>query len=434
MEHPGDLPSGKDSVARVPLGIGTGAAGRAPYISSDKTTMTISTEQTSDADREALLRPLRVMHVFGGRILSGVETSILTLSAGQRDHVDEVVLVPLAEGSFDVEARRRGFTVDPLNKRCRYDVAQIPKLARMIKRHRIDLVHSHAVNGAFYACPAGRLARVRAQVCHFRAPTAASLEDVYRWNLLRVLADKYHRWLTRWCQRLITVSPALRDELIRDGVPPEKVVYVPNETNLSTYDRSGAAREAIRAEFRMTPDLTVIGTVARLAAFKNIPLLLRAAKPLTEAHDDVRLVIVGDGPDRPALERMARDLGIDQKVYFAGWRNDVARVLSAFDLFALPSRTEGMPNTVMEAMALGKPVVATDVGGVAELVKDEETGLLVPSDDLERFTGALSRMLEDRQFAGRVASAGREFIEKNHNGSTVAGRVLDVYVDLLKNR
>jgi hypothetical protein len=142
-------------------------------------------------------RPLRVMHVLGGRVRSGVETFLLTLAEVQRREGHEPIFVPLAEGPFTEEARDLGFRIVPLLKRRRLDVLSIPRLARLIRDHKPDVLHSYAVNGAFYACPAGRMLGFPAHVGHFQADTEESLEDVIRWRLPRSLANKYHIWLTR---------------------------------------------------------------------------------------------------------------------------------------------------------------------------------------------------------------------------------------------
>ena len=383
-------------------------------------------------ETETRLRSLRVMHVFGGRVRSGVETSILTLAGGQRQGLGEVVLVPLAEGAFTGEARDLGFTVAPLNKKRRYDVFSIPRLARIIKQHRIDILHSHAVNGSFYACPAGRLAGVRGQVCHFHAPTTESLEDVYRWKLPRVAAYRYHLWLTRWCQRVITVNPALRRDLIRRGAPPEKVVFIPNALDPDDYDHTRAARRALRDELGLPPEVSVVGAVARLSAFKNFPLLLRAAKRLLDAREPVCFVLAGDGPDRPMLEKMAAELGIARDVHFLGWRKDVSRVLSGFDVFVLSSSSEGFGLSMMEAMATGLPIVATDVDGPRVLVEHGETGLLVPSGDAGRMAEAIRSLVHDKDRARRFGQAGRARTERDFTEDRLIESVENVYASILE--
>ncbi|MEE8450753.1 MAG: glycosyltransferase [Thermoguttaceae bacterium] len=391
-----------------------------------KTANPVKTESAANASR-----PLRVMHVFGGRVRSGVETSILTLAGGQREDGDEVILTPLGNGSFTTEARDLGFTVEPLDKRRRYDLLSIPRLARLIRRRRIDIVHSHAINGAFYACPAGRLAGVRAQVSHFRGDTAATLEDVYRNELPRRMALKYHLWLTRWCRRLITVNPVLRDDLIRDGIPPDKIVFIPNATDADACLGAKEDVDVVRAELELPPEARVVVAIGRLAPVKNLPMLLEAVKRLIEHDRNLRLVLVGDGPDQQMLQEMARRLGISGNVRFTGWRDDTARIIAAADLYALTSTTEGMPNSVMEAMALAVPVVATDVGGMKELVHHEQTGLLVASGDADQLAESIRSLLSDKDRARRLGEAGRTLVRQEFTASALVQRVRQVYLEAL---
>jgi glycosyltransferase involved in cell wall biosynthesis len=380
---------------------------------------------------ETAARPLRVMHVFGGRVRSGVEAVVLDFVDCLLRAGGEAVLVPLAEGPFVQQARDLGFTVHSLAKKRRYDVIRIPKLARLIKQHSIDIVHSHAVNGAFYGCPAGRMAHVPGQVSTFHAGTKETLADVYRWELPRTLAHRYHIWVTRCCQRLTTVTPMLREELIRTGIPAEKIVYVPNSIDLDIFQRARPQRDALRAEFGLAPQTTVVGSIARLSKAKNLPLLLNAAKRLIDARLDVSFVVVGDGPERDSLERTARGLGIASRVHFAGWRDDIPEMLAAFDIFGLSSLTEGLPKAALEAMASGIPIVATDVGGMSQLVRHGETGLLVPAGDLDQLTEAIRSLIRNPDQAQRMGQAGHVLVSRQFSPTVMCRRIMEVYTDVL---
>jgi len=370
--------------------------------------------------------PLRVMHVMGGLIRSGVDSIILTLAEGLRQIGGEAVLVPLVKGRIAEEAGELGLTVDPLGKKFRYDLFSILKLARLIKKHKIDILHSWEVNGAFYACPAGRLAGV-AQVNSWQIDPRESLKQIYRRRLFRQLSFRYYIWLMRFCQRVITATPELHRALIDGGVSPIKVNYMPNGIDVDAYDFKENTRKTILSELKLPSDVTVIGTACRLQLIKNIPMLLKTAKRLIDAKEKVRFVIVGDGTERQMLEDMVAELQITEYVRFTGWRTDAPKLMSAFDIFALTSKDEGMPIVVLEAMALGKPVVGTNVGAMNECVLHGQTGLLVPSDNVNQMTEFLRLLVRDKDRACRFGEAGRTLVKRQFSKEIMVQRTLEVY-------
>jgi len=385
-------------------------------------------------DSEGPARPLRVMHVLGGRMRSGVESVVLDLADGLRRHGGEPLLVPLAEGEFTEEARDRGFRVEPLEKRFHGDVLSIPRLTRMIKRHQIDVLHSHAHNGAFYGCPAGRLARGCEQVSTVHIDTEKSTADFFRWKLPCKLTARCYVWLMRWCRRVTTVNAALRDDLIRRGQPREKVVFIPNGIDLACCEPAGGEREAVRNELGIPDGTHVIGAVSRLAPFKNFPMLLTVARQLVDHGENIRLLIVGDGPERDKLESMAAELGIASHVHFTGWRTDAPRMISAFDVFAMTSHIEGAPIAALEAMALAKPIVTTEVGIFAEFPDYREMGLTVAPDDVAQMTAVIRSLLHDREQARRAGELGRNLVEREFNKDVMVRRMMGIYRDVLAER
>lgn len=382
-------------------------------------------------ERDRSLHPLRVMHVLGGRMRSGVESVVLDLADGLRRRGGEPILVPLADGLFTEEARSRGFQVEPLQKRFHGDLFSIVRLARLIKRLGIDILHSHAHNGAFYACPAGRLAGLRGQVSTVHIDTQQSTADFFRWRLPCALTARYYIWLMRWCRRVTTVNPALRDDLIRQGQPSEKVVFIPNGIDLDAYRPAAGQREAVRCELGIPAGTRVIGTVARLAPFKNFPMLLKVARQLVDEQEDIRFVIVGDGPDRRDLEKMAAELGIAGYVHFLGWRTDVSRLLSAMDIFVMTSWIEGCSIAALEAMALSKPVVSTRVGIFTELPELSDMGLLCAPGDVGEMVRALRPLVRDEKLARRAGELGRAVAERDFTKDVMTDRMMNVYHDVL---
>ena len=377
--------------------------------------------------------PLRVMFVMGGVIRSGVDSVILTLAEGLRRRGHIPVITPLGTGLVAREAAESGFTVAPLAKKRRVDVASIPRLAGMVRRHRIHILHSHELNAAFYACHAGILAGVT-QVNSWHIPPVESLKQNWRNPTVPRLAHRYYLWLMRFCTSVITVSPELYRQLLEGGVPGEKVHFVPTAIDLGVYSPEERVRRDARAEFGIPADVTVIGTAGRVQLQKNLPLFVRVAHNLVEQGQKVRFLIVGDGTDRGIVERTIADLGVAREVTITGWRRDVPRVMQAFDIFLLTSTSEGMPIVALEAMALKLPVVGTDVGAMRQCVVHGQTGILVPSGDQPGLVHALSGLLRDPQRASRMGEVGRARVERDFTADAMVRKHLEIYRGAMRRR
>lgn len=206
---------------------------------------------------------------------------------------------------------------------------------------------------------------------------------------------------------LVNSAAAERELLGRFGVPASKVVSVGTGVDLRRIAEARAGEE-LGNELRIA-GRTVVGIVAKLSPVKGHEHFLRAAAGVVKAHDDVAFLVVGDGPRRQMLAKMAKDLEIADAVIFAGARDDVPSLLKLMDVFVLSSLSEGSPNAVLEAMAAGLPVIATDVGGLPDMVIDGESGILVPPGDSEALGNAISKILEDPE---RAAAMGRMGLTK----------------------
>ncbi len=369
---------------------------------------------------------MRVMHVFGGRYRSGVESIVLAIAGGACAAGHEVILTPLATRDGFKEGTDVGCVVDALDKRGSLSIGSIRRLARKIRSRGVDLVHSHAVNGAFYASPAARLAKVK-HVHTVHVDTKQSLLDVCRAAWPRSVAHWMHTRLARMADHVTTVNPDLREALLRQGVPASDVTFIPNCIDVSRFDDAPASQADVRRELGIPLDARVVGTVCRLSRFKNLPMLLRAAKAVAEGGHPVHLLIAGEGSEGDALKSLANELGIGDRVCFAGWRSDTHRVYGAMDVFALSSLIEGMPVAVLEAMAARLPVVATRVGGTGEVVTDGVTGFMAESEDEAAFTEKLTRLVAAPEQGRAMGAKGRERVEQAFTPEAISARYLELY-------
>jgi glycosyltransferase involved in cell wall biosynthesis len=224
---------------------------------------------------------------------------------------------------------------------------------------------------------------------------------------------KIDKFCLKRYERVYCVSPDLVDECKAAGVRHDKLLLLENGIDTVEYTRRKTVAEA-KAELGLPTDRVVIGAAGRLEPEKAFDLLIRAAAELKAGHN-VGLVIVGEGHDRPRLEALAAELGITDRVKLAGWQSDVKRWFEAMDVFALSSRREGLPNVLLEAMALGVPCVATRIAGVPRLITDGVSGRLVPADDLPALVSGLREVLSDAGTADRFRREGRATIETRYS-------------------
>jgi len=271
------------------------------------------------------------------------------------------------------------------------------RLARLFRRTRAQIVHTRNAEAFFYGFVAAKIAGVPAIV---HSEHGRSFDD----RPLRLAAQ---RWLTRFTSAVFTVSEQLKSDLVRfAAIPPAAIDVLHNGVDVDRFAvRDAQSRERRRAAWRIGVDDPVIGSVGRLAPVKDHALLLRAVAAL---HTKAHVVIVGDGPERESLQMVADGLGIASRVRFPGHSDDVRGDLAGFDVFALPSRNEGMSNTLLEAMAASLPVVVSDVGGNPEIVRDGVDGLSFPSGDHLALAQHLDRLCADAALRARLGGAGHD--------------------------
>lgn len=363
---------------------------------------------------------MRIVHLVIGGEIAGGQLIALQLARGARDRGDVVSFVSPADGPFAVRAREEGFAVDLADLGRTHRIDGMLRLARLLRRERADVLHTHTLAAAnALARIAGRLARVPVVshlhiANHFRPST-------------RALLARVDNVTARLAAALVAVSEDTRRAYEEQGYPRcIRVVY--NGVATLSADANG-----LREELSIPADAPLIAEVARLCDVKGQRELIDAVARLPGA----RAVLVGadleqDGAYEQALRQRAEELGIADRVVFVGYREDAARVVAAADVFALPSWTEGLPLVVLEAMALGRPVVATTVGGTPELVADGETGLLVPPRDVEALTAALKRVLDDEALRRRFGEAGKRRVAERFSSEAMTREVLALYDEVAR--
>ncbi|MFN8455458.1 MAG: glycosyltransferase [Anaerolineae bacterium] len=325
----------------------------------------------------------------------------------------------------DIE--RLGIPVDLLALRHLRDLPAAGQLLRYLRQQQTDLLHTQLEFADTLGSLAARwLGLPSVSTLHtFDDPPKGS--RTY-WRL------KLRWWsLAHFCDRIIAVSEGTRQHHLRvGGLPPHKVITLYNGIDLSRFEHVAKIdRSTIRQTLSLPPDAPVLVTVAVLRPPKGIQYMIEALPAILAQAPDTHYLIVGSGEHQNALQDLARQTGVTERVIFAGARPDIPDLLAASDLFVLPTLTEALPTVLAEAMAAVKPIVVSNVGGVPEMIEHHHNGLLIPPADPARLAQACLQLLQNPDQARRMACAGREIVEQRFNIQRQAQRLAELYEELL---
>lgn len=373
--------------------------------------------------------PVRIWHVRNSDRFGGPERLILdqcSLAAPGFEMVITSFGADDAPHPFLDAAAARGLATKHLPQGGSYDPRLVRRLRRAIESDRPDLLVGHDYKADLLLRLASRGLGI---------PRVAVVHGYTGENLKVRLFEALDRRLLRKMDAVIVVSEALGSALAEGGIDPDRIHVVTNAIDVETVAAAAASgRERVRAEWRVGAD-TVLLCLARLSPEKGQDVLLEAFATLrANADQPLRLVLVGDGATREALAQQARALGITDAVHFAGWRDDPHACLGAADIVVLPSRSEGFPLAALEAMAAGRAVVATRVGGVADMLDEGRSGALVPPDEAAALCAALSTVLGDPEARARQVAAARARVTARYGAEGQARALEAVYRDVFARR
>ena len=356
---------------------------------------------------------------------SGAEKQFTLLATHlPKDEFDVSAIALTRGGPFAEELLAAGIPVTVIGKRTKFDPTTFFRLRSELRRLQPDILHTWL----FAANAYGRLCAGVVPV----AKIVVSERCVDSWKA------GWQLWIDRRLigrtDRLIGNSPSVV-EFYRDlGIPAEKLGCIPNGIELPPLPTTTNAenRASLLRELDFPRDAFVVGYIGRLAKQKRVEDLIWTVETLRQIRPQLRLVIVGDGPERERLEGFARDVRVSPYVRFLGHREDASRWLQLFDVFCLASSFEGMSNSVMEAMSFGKPVVASDIPANRELVVQSETGFLPKLADTVGFMQFVRRLIDEPGLAESLGRAGRERIQQFFSISRMADAYAEVYRNLLR--
>lgn len=370
--------------------------------------------------RIKLLKMITNFHIGGTErqvvnLARGIDSSRFDLHLASLSHcgelLDELDTLNVPQPEFKIASLYDPFTG-----------WQVMRLAGYLRKNLIQIVHSYGFYPNVFSVLAARLAGT--------AIVVASIRDTG--EILAPMRRRAQRMVCRLAHCIVVNADAVRQSLVNQGYNPARIVVIRNGIEMSRFNpRNTGARSRVREELGMPNSVRLVVVSSRLNQMKGVEYFLDAAAELARRFPDVRFLIVGDGASRKELEQQARLLGLEQRVFFTGFRTDVPEVLQEAAVSVLPSLSEGLSNSLLESMASGVPVVATQVGGNPELVEDGVTGALVPPKDSKALLFAITRLLEDGNLAARFSQAGRQRAESLFSVERAVAETQTLYQRLL---
>jgi glycosyltransferase involved in cell wall biosynthesis len=380
--------------------------------------------------------PYRVAHVIGSLRVGGAEKLLVsTLRELDKGRFESFVCCTGNDGqALRPDVEQHGIPVRAFGSGRFWDVRELVRLAAFFRKQKIDIVHTHLPDSNMIGRISASLACVPVVVSTIHNIFVPGSLTGVKVRIKTAVERFTARRMTTW---LIAVSKAAGDSHVQWwGLDPARMVVIPPFIMLEQFEPTGDASllQQKRDELQLAPGQRVVISVGSLNPKKGQKYLLDAAARVLRVVPDVRFLIVGDGPIRDELLKASADAGLASNVTFTGVRRDIRELLAISDVFASSSLWEGLPQVFLEAMAMGKPVVATRVGGVPEVVDDGKTGLIVPPGDSEALAQALLTALSDPVRMQAMGTAGRERIHAEYGATVVVRKIEQLYESLLAGR
>lgn len=384
--------------------------------------------------------PVKVLHIITRLIVGGAQENTIYTAAllDQRRFAVEVLSGPQtgSEGSLIEETRERGIPltilpnlvrqVSPIN-----DLLALWKLTRLMRQRRFQIVHTHSSKAGILGRLAARLAGVPVIV---HTVHGWSFHD-YMSPFVRSTYITLERWMATFSDALIVVTNKDIEKGLRHNIGrANQYRLIRSAVPLDEFDPSAGERSAAHKEFGIPDDAIVVGTIGRFSEQKNPFDWARVAARVSRVQPGVWFLLVGDGPLRSDLEELLRKEGIADKTVLAGLRRDVPRMISGIDIFLLTSLWEGLPRVIPQAMAMGIPVIANQVDGIAEAIQDEVTGYLCPPGDLDRMAERCVRLINQPDLRREMGLIGRSYATQEFDLQRMIEQIEALYFELAEEK
>jgi glycosyltransferase involved in cell wall biosynthesis len=376
----------------------------------------------------AEMEKINILHIYQNSKIGGVQQQLLSLlKAYNRDVFNPIFCCLGPRDAISKEIEKVGVEIVALNRSRyhRFSLAIVRDLYRLMKQKNIHIVRTHRYRANLY----GRLAAWLSGV----PITIISLHDNYNkdMRLERRIANKI---LSKVTDKMIAVSESIKKDIIQyDGIDSSKILVIPNGIDTEKFKPEGNFAD-ISEELSFKRSDIVVGFVGRIVPAKGLEYLIDAFSYIKKGFTNSWLLIVGEGGIMGELRERTKKNNVQDSVIFAGKRRDIADVLSRTDIFVMPSIAEGLPNALLEAMAMGKPIVATMIGGIPEVIKNGFNGLLVPPRDPAALATAIKELIGNGQLSVRMGQAARDLVVNKYSIRETAQKWESLYLSILKEK
>lgn len=368
------------------------------------------------------MRKIKIMFCIARLVIGGTEQQLLDfITEMDRSRYDVIVCPLVSGGGLFREFERANIPIVVVGRKHKYDPFILWRLIKIIKQERVDILHTFLYTANFWGRIAGQLAGVPIIIASERG--------------VDISKKRFHFFIDRiispWTNLIITNAEWLKKFYTQNAcINPDKFKIIHNGIKLDRF-HVHVNEEHKKRELKIPSNYSVVCTIGRLHPLKGHQFLLQAAQKVLKSDNNVIFLIVGDGIMRNQLESLAEQLQIGDYVRFTGFRRDIGEILSITDVFAFPTLSEGLPNVLLEAMAMKKPIVATNIDGNREIIEDNVTGILVPPENSKQLADGILRLLRDRELAARLARSGHCKLEKDFAFDVMVQKIQNTYEELI---
>ncbi|MBN2468845.1 MAG: glycosyltransferase family 4 protein [Deltaproteobacteria bacterium] len=367
---------------------------------------------------------MKIVHLSTESTWRGGEQQLLYLIAGLKKRGHTAHLICQSSGGLHDRAVQQGIDIFPLRMRGEVDVVAAVKIARLMRREKYEIIHSHSAHA---------LSLVMAAFCLMRQRPISVLTrrvefSIFRHNFLGMNRYKY----MKGTDQIIAISERVKGVLVEDGFPSEKIAVVYSGVDMHRF--RGMSGDYVLREFSVPSGAPVLGNVGFLEENKGQKWLIQAMATVVKRYPEIRLFILGTGRLESQLRALVKELDLERTVIFTGYRNDAGSFFNVFDLVVAPSVEEGLNSSILDALALELPVVATTAGGIPEIITHEKNGYLVPREDAESLATGIIHMLDHQDQAKAMGKQGRLKVEEKFSDTAMVEGNLAVYRRLIAEK
>ena len=377
----------------------------------------------------------RVLHVVGGSEFGGIAPYIASLVKMTHEHGGDAKVLVTAprvvhyfqeRGIDTVQLHGIDRAVNPIR-----DLAGLTRLIAYLTSHKYTIVHTHTSKGGVIGRASARAAAVPVII---HSTQGYAFKDYAHNHLEKWLFYQLEKGATSCCDFIISANQADYQLAVELGIaPPDKIVKIPNAVDIAAIDAAQAPPD-LRQSLGMAPDRKIVGAIARLSTQKGLEYFLEAIPDILRIHLETQFLIVGEGPLRSKLQARADQMGLGPTVIFTGFRSDWLEILQLMDVFVMPSLWEGLPMTLLGAMATARPVVATRIKGITDVCGDSEAMILVQPHSSAALTQAILLLLDDPLRARALGCTARRRVEEEYSEPVMNARIWNVYADTLERK